>query len=104
MIDELCYIYIEREREREEKKSLVISIPTKSVETGLPTKQRSSRRFPVVNVLTESTELELGTNPPPFALPDVKTGEMVSLEDFEGHQVRQVVLHMSLLRVLVTVA
>ena len=62
------------------------------------TKRTSSRRLPVVNVLTESTELELGTNPPPFALSDVKTGEMVSLEDFEGYQVRQMIWHAVLKR------
>ncbi len=34
--------------------------------------------------LTPSTMMELGTRAPDFALPDVRTGQTVSLADFEG--------------------
>jgi peroxiredoxin len=36
--------------------------------------------------ITPSTMLDLGTPAPPFSLPDVTTGGIVSLEDFEGRK------------------
>lgn len=44
----------------------------------------NATRRPVSMVLTESMELEVGSRAPPFELLEPRTGETVSLQDFEG--------------------
>ncbi len=41
--------------------------------------------------LTPSTMMELGTKAPDFALPEVRTGELVNLHDFSGKEILLVV-------------
>lgn len=56
---------------------------SRSKELGRTCRGNATRR-PVSMVLTESMELEVGSRAPPFELVEPRTGETVSLQDFEG--------------------